>query len=85
MPSTRKQKAKDRSSRETDFVSDIENIDVLLGSPRYGNLDDEEDKESEMATLENPHFNRLRSGVLIEPESSNKCPFQNLWKGDSKT
>ena len=32
MPSTRKQKAKDRKSREMDMMSDFENLDVMLGS-----------------------------------------------------
>ena len=31
MPSTRRQKAKARSSREMDMLSDIENMDVMLG------------------------------------------------------
>ena len=32
MPSTRKQKAKERRSRQYDLMSDIENLDVMLGS-----------------------------------------------------
>ena len=32
MPSTRKQKAKERRSRQLDIMSDVENVDVLLGS-----------------------------------------------------
>ena len=32
MPSTRKQKAKERRSRRSDIMSDIENLDVMLGS-----------------------------------------------------
>ena len=32
MPSTRKQKAKERRSRQSDIMSDIENLDVMLGS-----------------------------------------------------
>ena len=32
MPSTRKQKAKRRRSRQADLVSDLENVDVMLGS-----------------------------------------------------
>ena len=31
MPSTRKQKAKERRSRQADLLSDIENLDVMLG------------------------------------------------------
>ena len=33
MPSTRRQKAKARRSREADIVSDMENMDILLGTP----------------------------------------------------
>ena len=32
MPSTRRQKAKARKSREMDMLSDIENMDVMLGN-----------------------------------------------------
>ena len=32
MPSTRRQKAKTRKSREMDMMSDIDNLDVMLGS-----------------------------------------------------
>ena len=32
MPSTRKQKAKEKRSRQSDIMSNIENLDVMLGS-----------------------------------------------------
>ena len=32
MPSTRKQKSKEKRSRQSDVMSDIENLDVMLGS-----------------------------------------------------
>ena len=32
MPSTRKQKAREKRSRQSDVMSDIENLDVLLGN-----------------------------------------------------
>ena len=32
MPSTRKQKAKERRSRQVDLMSDVENLDVMLGA-----------------------------------------------------
>ena len=45
MPSTRKQKAKERRSRQSDMLSDVENVDILLGSyPR----EDEENNASEI-------------------------------------
>ena len=44
MPSTRKQKAKERRSRQFDMLSDVENVDIMLG--RYSR-DDEENNASE--------------------------------------
>ena len=32
MPSTRKQRAKERRSRQVDLMSDVEDLDVMLGS-----------------------------------------------------
>ena len=44
MPSTRKQNAKERRSRQMDLMSDVENVDIMLGS--YSR-DDEENNGSE--------------------------------------
>ena len=41
MPSTRKQKAKERRSRQLDIMSDVENVDVMLGSYSAINQDDD--------------------------------------------
>ena len=41
MPSTRKQKAKERRSRQLDMMSDVENVDTMLG--RYSRVDEEND------------------------------------------
>ena len=41
MPSTRKQKAKVRRSREQDMLSDIENVDIMLGGPNLNSLESE--------------------------------------------
>ena len=37
MPSTRKQKAKEKRSRQSDVMSDIENLDVMLESYQRDN------------------------------------------------
>ena len=37
MPSTRKQKAKGKRTRQSDVMSDIENLDVVLGSYQRDN------------------------------------------------
>ena len=44
MPSTRKQRAKERRSRQLDMMSDVENDDIMLGS--YSR-DDERNQQSE--------------------------------------
>ena len=42
MPSTRKQKAKEKRSRQSDVMSDIENLDVMLGSYQKDNREMQE-------------------------------------------
>ena len=39
MPSTRKQKAREKRSRQSDVMSDLENVDILLGSYSRNELD----------------------------------------------
>ena len=41
MPSTRRQKAKARKSREMDMLSDIENMDVMLGNANHNPIERE--------------------------------------------
>ena len=45
MPSTRKQKAKERRSRQLDIMSDVENVDVMLGN--YSTINHQDDDRSE--------------------------------------
>ena len=47
MPSTRKQKAKERRSRQLDMISDVENVDVMIGNYSRG-VDRNEQSESEL-------------------------------------
>ena len=42
MPSTRKQKAKEKRSRHSDVMSDIENLDVVLGNYTNSEIRDQE-------------------------------------------
>ena len=44
MPSTRKQKAKEKLSRQLDVMSDIENMDVMLGTYSRISSDEELDE-----------------------------------------
>ena len=52
MPSTRKQKAKEKRSRQSDVVSDIENLDVMLGNYPNGEMRDRENVEDVEIDLE---------------------------------
>ena len=45
MPSTRKQKAKERRSRQSDIMSDIENLDVMLGSYQRDNCETQNEND----------------------------------------
>ena len=45
MPSTRKQKAKERRSRQSDIMSDIENLDVTLGSYQRDNCSNQNEND----------------------------------------
>ena len=42
MPSTRKQKAKEKRSRHSDVMSDIENLKVMLGNYTNSEIRDQE-------------------------------------------
>ena len=44
MPSTKKQKAKERRSRQLDIMSDVENVDVMLGSYSRNNGEEDQNK-----------------------------------------
>ena len=50
MPSTRKQKAIERRSRQVDLMSDVENVDIMLGS--YSRDDEENNGSENEANLE---------------------------------
>ena len=76
MPSTRKQKAKERRSRQLDMLSDVENVDVMLGS--YSR-DDEENNISENEV-------NLDSGSSRPQQSSNVIgeDFRSLLNTNSR-
>ena len=56
MPSTRKQKAKEKRSRQSDVMSDIENLDVMLGNNANSDIRDRE----------------IVDQIEIDPESSRR-------------
>ena len=83
MPSTRKQKAKERRSRQSDIMSDIENLDVMLGSYQRDNCEaqlgnDEGEiyfrstRQEENANQKNQNENDYRS-YLNTNLSENSC------------
>ena len=76
MPSTRKQKAKERRSRQLDMLFDVENADVMLGS--YSR-DDEENNISENEV-------NLDSGSSKPQQSSNVIgeDFRSLLNSNSR-
>ena len=76
MPSTRKQKAKERRSRQLDMLSDVKNVDIMLGS--YSR-DDEENNISENEV-------NLDSGSSRPQQSSNVIgeDFRSLLNTNSR-
>ena len=65
MPSTRKQRAKERRSRQLDMLSDVENVDIMLGS--YSRDDEENNvSENEMNLDSGSSRPQQRSNVLGE-------------------
>ena len=76
MPSTRRQKAKERRSRQLDIMSDVENVDIMLGS--YSR-DDEENNMSENEM-------NLGSGSSRPQQSSNVIgeDFRSLLNTNSR-
>ena len=66
MPSTRKQKAKEKRSRQSDGMSDIENLDVMLGN--YANSDIRDRDIVDQIEID-PESSRRQQG--IDQEESN--------------
>ena len=59
MPSTRKQKAKKRRSRQLDIMSDVENVDVMLGN--YSTINQDEDRSEAEINLDSESSRPLRT------------------------
>ena len=58
MPSTRKQKAKEKRSRQSDVMSDNENLDVMLGAYSRIDLVEEENNTETEVDLESDRLQR---------------------------
>ena len=48
MPSTRKKKAKEKRSRQSDVISHLENVDVMLGAYSWNEIDSILENENEV-------------------------------------
>ena len=75
MPSTRKQKAKERRSRQLDIMSDVENVDIMLGS--YSRDDENNASEDEMNL--DSRSNRLQQSLNVIGED-----FRSLLNTNSR-
>ena len=63
MPSTRKQKAKERRSRQLDMLSDVENVDIMLGS--YPRGDEENIVSEDGVNLDSGSSRPQQSSILL--------------------
>ena len=68
MPSTRSKKAKARRSREADIMSDIENMDVMLGTGEYNQIEKDIDQMTGFSNMLNRDENE--EGLSLGGNSS---------------
>ena len=72
MPSTRRQKAKARRSREADIMSDVENLDFLLGNPRLTENRTDSDITSEGSFGHTGETNSQEIEIRTSSENANE-------------
>ena len=75
MPSTRKQKAKEKRSRQSDVMSDIENLDVMLGN--YVNSDSRGQDTVDQLEID-PESSRRQQGFGQEESNYRYLLYTNL-------
>ena len=75
MPSTRKQKAKEKRSRQSDVMSDIENLDVMLGN--YANSDIRDRDIVDQIEID-PESSRRQQGIGQEDSNYRSLLNTNL-------
>ena len=66
MPSTRRQKAKARKSREMDMMSDIDNLDVMLGSGNENPIERELADAIEQSSVQEDYGQMSIKKTIIE-------------------
>ena len=64
MPSTRRQKAKERRSRQLDIMSDVEIVDIMLGS--YSRDDDRNTQCEDELNLDSGSTRPQQSSIWLE-------------------
>ena len=75
MPSTRKQEAREKRSRQSDVMSDIENMDVMLGGYSRSELEsNSEDRSNEV----NIGPDRPRQETILTAETTVKLLLRPL-------
>ena len=74
-------KAKARTSREADIMSDLENMDVMLGNGEYSQIEREIDQMTGFSNMlnseENRENNSMRSNYSQENELRNMSENRN--------
>ena len=75
MPSTRKREATERRSKRSDVMSDLENLDVMLGGFPENDLDNEPENEPDVDST---------SAGLQESTDTLKKDFRSLLKNSSR-
>ena len=75
MPSTRRQKAKEKRSRQSDIMSDIENLDVMLGN--YSNSEIRDQNTVDQIEID-PESSRRQQGFSHEESNYRSLLNTNL-------
>ena len=82
MPSTRRQKAKEKRSRQSDIMSDIENLDVMLGN--YSNTEFRDQNAVDEIEID-PESNRRHQGFSHEESNYRSLLNANLSENSEVT
>ena len=81
MPSTRSKKARERRSRESEILSDIENMDVMLGSGEYNHIERDIDQMTGFSNIfnrdDNEEGHSMRGTSSQDNEIRNKPENRN--------
>ena len=82
MPSTRKQKAKERRSRQADLMSVVKNLDVMMGSYSRNEMKSNSGDRNDEVDLES---NRTKVDVVQTSEDFRSLLNSNSWENSEST